>query len=142
MIDDPEQVAREIKNGLEAVRDFRKSRRDAYNFNWLLHIDSDFQRRFRPTHEAMRTLDLHKNQAPHALAANLRRAFSGVVAGNVKASGIHEIEQHGPFEIHGDAAIMGPMDSLLTSFVEQSRMKLPGKDYNPCYRVISAAGGA
>ena len=142
VIDDPEQVAREIKSGLETVRDFRKSRRDAYNFNWLLHIDSDFQRRFRPTHEAMRTLDLHKNQAGHALAANLRRAFSGIVAGNVKASGIHEIEQHGPFEIHGDAAIMGPMDALLTSFVEQSRMKLPGKDYNPCYRVVSATGGA
>ena len=140
IIDDPERVAREIKVSLEAVRDFRKSRHDAYNFNWLLHVDRDFQRRFRPTHEAMRTLDLHKNQPNHALAANLRRAFSGIVAGNVKAGGIREIERHGPFEIHGDAEIMGPMDALLASFVQQSRMKLPGKEYNPCYRIVGLAG--
>jgi len=28
------------------------------------------------------------------------------------------------------------MDALLQSFVEQSRMKLPGKEYVPCYRVV------
>lgn len=140
VIDDPERVAREMKVGLETVRDFRKSRRDAYNFNWLLHVDRDFQHRFRPTHENMRTLDLHKNQPNHSLAANLRRAFSGIVAGNVKASGIREIERHGPFEIHGDAGIMGPMDDLLASFVQQSRMKLPGKEYDPCYRVVGRTG--
>ncbi|HYE41635.1 MAG TPA: pyrimidine/purine nucleotide monophosphate nucleosidase domain-containing protein, partial [Ramlibacter sp.] len=33
--------------------------------------------------------------------------------------------------------IMGMMDVLLASFVEQSRMKLPGKAYVPCYRVIT-----
>ena len=70
-------------------------------------------------------------------AANLRRAFSGVVAGNVKDEGIRAVEQHGPFEIHGDKHIMGMMDVLLASFVEQSRMKLPGKAYVPCYRVIT-----
>jgi hypothetical protein len=31
---------------------------------------------------------------------------------------------------------MGPMDSLLASFVDQHRMKLAGKQYTPCYRVI------
>lgn len=137
IIDDPVGVAREMKSNLAQVREFRKSRHDAYNFNWLLHIDSEFQRRFRPTHVNMRSLDLHKDQPSHLLAANLRRAFSGIVAGNVKASGIREIERHGPFEIHGDAAIMGPVDSLLASFIAQKRMKLPGKEYNPCYRVIT-----
>lgn len=139
IIDDPEQVARELKTRLQAVRDFRKTQRDAYNFNWLLHIDSDFQHPFQPTHQNMRTLDLHQNQPPHMLAAHLRRAFSGIVAGNVKADGIREIERHGPFEIYGDASIMGPMDALLAAFVEQKRMKLPGKDYNPCYRVVGGA---
>ena len=136
ILDDPERVAQEMKAGLTLVREFRKSRRDAYNFNWLLHVDSEFQQRFRPTHERMRALDLHSDQPAHILAANLRRAFSGIVTGNVKADGIREIERHGPFEIHGDAAIMGPMDALLASFVEQRRMKLPGKEYHPCYRVI------
>jgi hypothetical protein len=54
----------------------------------------------------------------------------------VKEDGIREIEQFGHFEIHGDASITGPMDALLASFVEQSRMKLPGKAYVPCYRVV------
>ncbi|MDQ1816846.1 nucleotide 5'-monophosphate nucleosidase PpnN [Massilia sp. CCM 9210] len=137
IIDDPEMVAKEMQLGIRQVREFRKSRSDAYYFNWLLKIDEEFQRPFRPTHENMRNLTLHKNQEKHLLAANLRRAFSGVVAGNVKDEGIRAIEKFGHFEIHGDAAIMGPMDALLSSFVAQSRMKLPGKAYTPCYRVIT-----
>ena len=122
------------------MRDFRKSRRDAYNFNWLLHVDGDFQQPFLPTHASMRALDLRRDQPNHLLAANLRRAFSGIVAGNVKADGIGRIERHGLFEIRGDTAIMGPLDELLASFVAQQRMKLPGKAYNPCYRVVSGSG--
>ncbi|WLI91012.1 nucleotide 5'-monophosphate nucleosidase PpnN [Massilia sp. R2A-15] len=136
IVDDPEAVAREMQMAIKEVREFRKSRSDAYYFNWLLKIDQEFQRPFKPTHENMRSLSLHKNQETHLLAANLRRAFSGVVAGNVKNEGIRAIEKYGHFEIHGDPAIMGPMDSLLSSFVAQSRMKLPGKTYVPCYRVI------
>lgn len=136
IIDDPESVARELKSGLQVVREFRKDRHDAYNFNWLLRIDSEFQQRFRPTHENMRSLHLQKDQAAHRLAANMRRAFSGLVAGNVKAEGIREIEKHGVFEIHGEPEIMGPVDALLTSFAAQNRMKLSGKKYNPCYRIV------
>jgi hypothetical protein len=62
--------------------------------------------------------------------------FSGVVAGNVKDEGIRAIEKHGLFEIRGDASIMDPMDALLASFVAQQRMKLPGREYVPCYRII------
>ena len=136
IIDDPEMVAKEMQLGIKQVREFRKSRSDAYYFNWLLKIDEEFQRPFKPTHENMRNLSLHKNQERHLLAANLRRAFSGVVAGNVKDEGIRAIEKFGHFEIHGDPAIMGPMDALLASFVAHSRMKLPGKTYVPCYKVI------
>jgi predicted Rossmann-fold nucleotide-binding protein len=136
IIDDPEMVAREMQAGIKQVREFRKSRSDAYYFNWLLKIDAEFQKPFKPTHENMRNLKLHKNQETHLLAADLRRAFSGVVAGNVKDEGIRAIEKFGHFEIHGDAEIMGPMDALLASFVAQSRMKLPGKTYTPCYRVV------
>lgn len=136
IIDDPEMVAKEMQLGIKQVREFRKSRSDAYYFNWLLRIDEEFQRPFKPTHENMRNLSLHKNQEKHLLAANLRRAFSGVVAGNVKDEGIRAIEKFGHFEIHGDPSIMGPMDALLASFVAQSRMKLPGKTYTPCYKVI------
>ena len=137
IIDDPVMVAREMQAGIKQVRAFRKEKGDAYYFNWLLKIDQVFQQPFTPTHENMSNLALHKNQANHLLAANLRRAFSGIVAGNVKDDGIRAIEQHGHFELHGDANIMRLMDSLLSSFVEQHRMKLPGKKYLPCYRIIT-----
>jgi len=136
IIDDPEKVAIEMKAGMQLVRDFRSSRGDAFYFNWLLTIDKEFQKPFIATHENMSNLALHKNQETHLLAANLRRVFSGVVSGNVKDEGIRAIEKHGLFEIRGDTEIMEPVDLLLSSFVEQHRMKLPGKKYKPCYRII------
>ena len=136
IINDPVRVAREMKAGIAEVRHYRKHRDDAYYFNWLLKIEQEFQTPFLPSHENMRNLELHRDQPRHRLAANLRRAFSGIVAGNVKDEGIRAIEKHGLFEIRGTADIMEPMDGLLTAFVEQHRMKLPGTQYVPCYRII------
>ncbi len=136
IIDDPKRVAIEMKEGMKKVREFREQQNDAFHYNWALHIDEQFQKPFEPTHENMRNLALHKNQDSHLLAANLRRAFSGVVSGNVKAEGIKAIEEHGHFELNGDKEIMEPMDALLTAFVEQQRMKLPGTAYVPCYKII------
>lgn len=136
IIEQPAMVAREMQAGIRQVREFRKANGDAYYFNWLLKIDQEFQKPFIPNHENMRSLALHKNQLGHDLAANLRQAFSGIVAGNVKNDGIRAIEQYGHFEIYGDQNIMVLMDTLLKSFVEQHRMKLPGKHYSPCYRII------
>jgi len=136
IINDPARVAREMSAGMTEVRDYRRDNNDAYYFNWSLNIEPDFQRPFDPTHENMSSLELHKNQPRHMLAANLRRAFSGIVAGNVKDDGIRAVEEHGLFEIRGDASIMEPVDILLASFVEQHRMKLPGTKYEPCYRII------
>lgn len=136
IVNDPKAVAQAMHAGMDEVREFRKATHDAFYFNWRLQIDDEFQRPFVASHENMRNLALHKDQEPHLLAANLRRAFSGVVSGNVKDEGIRAIEKHGLFEIRGDAAIMAPMDGLLASFVEQQRMKLPGTEYQPCYRVI------
>ncbi len=136
IIDDPELVAKEMKAGMEQVHQFRRERSDAYYFNWLLKIEEEFQRPFLPTHENMANLELHKNQEPHLLAANLRRAFSGIVAGNVKDEGIRAIEENGLFELKGESDIMESMDSLLSSFVARQRMKLPGSKYAPCYRII------
>ncbi len=137
IVNDPVRVAQTMDAGIQEVRAFRKSKADAYYFNWLLKIDVEFQRPFMPTHANMRGLHLEKNQPRHILAANLRRAFSGVVAGNVKDQGIRAIEQFGCFEIQGDARIMASMDRLLASFVTQHRMKLPGKAYVPCYRIVT-----
>jgi len=84
----------------------------------------------------MAALNLRKDQRVHDLASNLRRAFSGLVTGNVKEHGIRAIEAHGPFEISGDKEIMSCLDKLLSAFVWQQRMRLPGTTYQPCYRLI------
>ena len=39
IIDEPREVAREVKRGLEDVLEFRKEHGDAYYFNWRLRID-------------------------------------------------------------------------------------------------------
>jgi predicted Rossmann-fold nucleotide-binding protein len=136
IIEDPAKVAQEMLDGVKRVRELRKATDDAYYFNWRLRIARDFQLPFIPTHENMRNLALNKHQETHLLAANLRRAFSGIVAGNVKEDGIRSIEEGGLFEICGDASIMHPVDELLESFAAQHRMKLPGRAYKPCYKIL------
>jgi len=135
VVDDPREVARQVRKGIERVRIYRLDNKDAFFFNWALTIEREFQLPFQPTHEAMASLNLHRNQPPHRLAADLRRAFSGIVAGNVKEEGMRAIEKYGPFDINGDREIMQALDGLLASFVAQQRMKLPGSRYVPCYRV-------
>ena len=136
ILDNPAAAAQRIAQEMKAVSAFRKQSKDAYYFNWSLKIPHDLQRPFKPTHEAMRALDLHLNQPKHELASSLRRAFSGVVAGNVKAETIQAVQDRGPFDIHGDESVLKPLDELLQAFVRQGRMKLPGKAYVPCYRVV------
>ena len=137
VLDDPEAVARIMRAGMSEVRDFRREQGDAWYFNWRLKIEHEFQQPFAATHEAMAALDLRRDQPQHRLAANLRRAFSGIVAGNVKDEGIRRIEAQGPFELRGDRGIMRLMDELLESFVSQQRMRLPGVEYQPCYRLVA-----
>ena len=137
IVADPARVAQEMHAGLARVREYRKSISDAYYFNWRLKIDHAFQRPFLPTHDNMRNLQLRMDMPVHLRAASLRRAFSGIVAGNVKDATIRSIERHGPFEMRGDAGIMHELDALLSSFVAQQRMKLPGSKYEPCYRIVA-----
>jgi len=136
VIGDQAEAAREMLRGMDAVREFRRRASDAYNYNWTLAIDHVLQQPFEPTHEAMAALAIDRERPPHLLAAQLRRAFSGVVSGNVKEHGIRLIEQHGPFEIHGQRELLAPLDALLEAFVRQGRMRIGG-DYSPCYRVVA-----
>ncbi len=136
VIGDPAEVARHMAGGIRRVREQRVASKDSFFFNWGLHIPLDFQRPFEPTHEAMASLDLHHGRKPHELAADLRRAFSGIVSGNVKEPGVRRIQEHGPFEIHGAPDMMASLDALLRAFVEQRRMKISG-EYKPVYRVVT-----
>ncbi|MBA0167439.1 MULTISPECIES: nucleotide 5'-monophosphate nucleosidase PpnN [Pectobacterium] len=137
IINDAAEVARQMKKAMPLVKESRRHTGDAYSFNWSLRIAPDLQLPFEPTHENMADLNLHPNQPAEELAAALRRAFSGIVAGNVKEVGIQAIEQRGPYKIHGDPQMMKSMDTLLQGFVAQQRMKLPGSAYIPCYEICS-----
>ena len=135
IIDNPREVAKQTRRGLEAVHAYRRTHGDAYYFNWRLKIDAEFQERFVATHDSMRSLTISEELPTHELAANLRRVFSGIVSGNVREDTATLIDEHGPFEVHGSARIMNLLDGLLSAFVEQKRMKIAGGDYVPCYRV-------
>lgn len=140
IIDDPVRVAQTMKKGMKEVETFRRAMQDAYYFNWMLKIDPVFQLPFNPNHDNMLALELHRNQPVHMIAANLRKAFSGIVAGNVKESGIRQVQEKGPFEIAGDPSLIQPLEAMLEQFVAQNRMKLPGTTaYKPSYRIVSRA---
>jgi predicted Rossmann-fold nucleotide-binding protein len=134
IIDDASGAAREARKGIDEVHRQRRQGKHAYYFNWPLHIDWPLQEPFEPSHSNMASLNLHREQPIHSLAAQLRRAFSGIVAGNVKAQGIASIKQLGPFKLRGDPTIMTELETLLLQFVQQHRMKLTAQ-YQPCYEI-------
>ena len=137
IIDDAAEVARQMKKSMPLVKENRRDTGDAYSFNWSMRIAPDLQMPFEPSHENMANLKLYPDQPVEVLAADLRRAFSGIVAGNVKEVGIRAIEEFGPYKINGDKEIMRRMDDLLQGFVAQHRMKLPGSAYIPCYEICT-----
>ena len=120
---------------MSEVQKFRREHGDAFYFNWRLVIPLDYQMPFEATHQSMSELHVDDSLPAYELAAVLRRVFSGIVSGNVREETIEQIEQQGPFTINGSAKLMGMLDDLLASFVEQQRMKISGGDYQPCYRV-------
>ncbi|WP_439258238.1 nucleotide 5'-monophosphate nucleosidase PpnN [Lonepinella sp. BR2271] len=137
IIDDPVTVSRHMKAAMTQIQQQRFEKGDSYSFNWSLEIDEAFQQPFVPTHENMANLNLHLNQSAVELVANLRRAFSGIVAGNIKAETQDKIASLGKFQLRGDQQLMNKIDQLLQDFIVQHRMKLPtGDAYEPCYEII------
>ena len=136
VVGEPAAVAREMRQAVDAVLRFREAHDDAGYFNWSLRVDERFQQPFAVTHESMAALALGRDLPAHELACNLRRAFSGLVCGNVKEEGMRLIEQHGPFELRGEPALIRALDDLLRSFAAAGRMRLEGRPYTPSYRLV------
>ena len=123
--------------GNAQTRDLRRTGSDSYNNNRLLKIPGPVHHPLHRTPETPRSLRRFRAQPAHELAADPRRAFSGIVTGNVKENGVRAIEKLGPYELAGDASVMKLLDELLAGFVAQKRMKLPGSAYKPCYRLVA-----
>jgi len=137
IIGDPAKVAQQIKINIDQVHTQRRAKQEAYYFNWSLNITEDLQMPFIPTHENMTKLQLDYELPIHLRASQLRAAFSGLVAGNVKAFGIEQIALHGPYKITGDKKILTAIDKLLRSFIRQKRMKIDISEdnYQSCYEL-------
>ncbi len=137
IVGDAEAVGEHVEACMRRIRAQRRRDGDAYYFNWLLAIPAEHQRPFQVTHETVAALRLSRELTRHLLIAELRRAFSAIVTGNVKEHGILMIEKHGPFTLASDGELVIALESLLTQFVRQGRMRLIG-EYKPCYRVVPA----
>lgn len=135
---DPVDVAREMRKGVNEVIEYRKQQDEDFGYNWSLEIEEDFQKPYPPIHEEIEKLVISKDLPKHELAANLRRLFSIIVAGNVKPEGIEAVKQKGKFKINCDPEIVSALEDLLQEFIEEDRMKLPSnKKYEPCYEIIT-----
>lgn len=134
----PADVGRAVRAATDEVHARRRGAGQAYYFNWELQVPAELQEPFTPSHAAMAALNLHADLPKHQLASNLRRAFSGLVSGNVKAYGIEQVRLHGPYKLSGDPKFLASMDSLLQMLVREKRMKLVAKagDYQPCYQLV------
>jgi len=136
IIGDPDRVAAAAAAGVRRVAESRELAHETFYFNWRLAIDVAFQQTFTATHEAMAALNLRAGQSPVDLAVNLRRAFSGIVGGNVREAGVRLVAEHGPFVLRGDPGVAAALDRLLQDFVAQRRMKIADPEgYRPCFRV-------
>jgi predicted Rossmann-fold nucleotide-binding protein len=131
------EVGRAVRAANDEVHAKRRAAHQAYYFNWELVISPDLQEPFIPTHEAMAALQLHADSPKHELASALRRVFSGLVAGNVKAFGIEQVRLKGPYQLSGDKTFLSSMDRLLQMLVRQKRMKLDQEKYQPCYQLVN-----
>ena len=136
VIDGPESVAKKVKRGVMKVHKQRRLLEQSYSFNWNLFIPQTLQQPFYPSHETMAALQLNSHTPKNELCVNLRAAFSGIVAGNVKPEGVAQVKRLGPYKLNADAKLGGLLNDLLCSFVEQGRMSLSQEKYQPCFDVI------
>jgi hypothetical protein len=135
VIGKPEKVAKLARNHIKSVLNYRRQSQESFAFNWQLHIAPELQQPFTPDHDSMASLQLNTSLPVHELAAQLRCAFSGIVAGNVKAYGLQQVAAKGPYLLHAEKHLMVELDALLQSYVAQGRMKLSSETYQPCYRL-------
>lgn len=132
----PSRVAELAREGIQKVQRFRRRTQESYCYNWQMHIPYAFQRPFVPTHDNMEKLRLYSDRPLEELIVDLRAAFSGIVAGNVKSFGIRQVAEYGPYQLHADKRLGHLLNDLLQEFVQQKRMSL-SQDYKPCFEIVN-----
>ena len=125
VLGDADAVAEELARGIPGVMRYRDENDDASYYNWRLVIDPIYQAPFAATHAAMAGLTIARDLPRHELAANLRRLFSGIVAGNVKESGIAASKPRGRSRSAGSRDHERARRPVAA--VQDRRMRLPGR---------------
>ena len=131
----PQDVAQYLRGRVKELRKHRIKVQESVSDNWGLTIPYALQQPFHPSHEEMAALQLRREQPVFQLVVELRKAFSGIVAGNVKEFGMRAVALHGPYKMHGDPAIIDSLARLLQDFVDQGRMKIDAASYVPCFEL-------
>lgn len=129
----PQEVAQHLRKQLKAVRKQRVKLQESFSYNWGLTIPEELQHPFHPTHDSMAALKLDRQQPVFRLLVELRKAFSGIVAGNVKDFGMRAVAEYGPYQLQGDSEVIEALAGLLEDFVNQGRMKIDTAGYTPCF---------
>ena len=139
IVGNPRRAAERMKDLLVRVRANRIKDNEDLRFNRELFIPEEFKVPFDPTHKNVAKLRLDEtlHDEKFTFAADLRRAFSAIVAGNVKRDTIQSIKEHGNFQITGSNKVARRVNFLLRAFQQDGRMKMEG-DYEPCYDIVSA----
>lgn len=134
---DEKKVAFLIQDLIKNVTKQRRSIKDADYYNWTMKIPVQLQEEFLSTHEEMQALNLNLEQEPYILAANLRKALSGIVSANVRIDGKALIKEKGPYKLRGDAKLLHKLDELIEKFALDGRLKLDDEVYKKCYKIES-----
>lgn len=140
IIGDHRRAAERMKDRVAQARAIRRGEHRRTHFRTEDELDIPLYLRtpFEPTHETMAGLRLepeeHEDLA--GFAAEVRRLFSGIVAGNLKPGVLEQINQRGRFSIRCPPSLAEATDALLRDFVAQGRMKIGG-GYKPCYEVVA-----
>lgn len=137
ILDSPKEVAQKMNQRMKEVKQYRILNNEAYYYNWRLYVDEAYKKPFIPSHESMIKLNLNRDQPIDTLTTNLRKAFSGIVYGNINALGVEQVAKNGPYELKGDKSVIDSLDRLLLTFIKQKRMKINDEDYQPCFKFIA-----
>lgn len=135
ILNDPTRVADTVQASLHEMDQHRDRCGDTHFFNRLLSIPFAQQQPFKVTHRDVAGLYLRRSLSLADLAVQARRVCSAVVTGNVKASGVRAVQEHGPYQLRADTELIEGLERVLACFARQGRMRLQ-REYSPCYTVV------
>ena len=134
IVGDAKEVSYRIKEEVNQALEVRKLNRDAFDFNWSLHIPYGLQEAFHPSYDQIEKIFIHSKQNKIELAIDLRKIISSIVAANLKRNFVKTISEKGPFKIKGEKTYLLALSEILEIFTLQKRMS--AQNNTPSYQFV------